>query len=138
MKKLKNHSAITLTELVLVVIIVGILVSFGIPKYQKVIKQAKEKDAILNLRLIKAAQNVYRAEMGIFYPDSTGPDDPADADKINANLKLGIMEDDVTYLCSKGTATAFTCDARDASAGWQYKITAALTAPACSAGTCSY
>ncbi|MDP8266691.1 MAG: type II secretion system protein [Candidatus Aceula meridiana] len=136
MKKLKNLSAVTLTELILVVIIVGILVGFGIPKYQKAIKQAKEKNAIVNLRLIKTAQNIYRAEVKNYYPHPAGG--LADADMINTNLKLGLIEDDVTYTCASGSLTSFTCTAGDTSAGWRYEITQSLDAPACSAGVCSY
>jgi len=140
MKKLKNLSGLTLTELILVVIIVGILVSFGIPKYQKVIKQAKEKDAIVNLRMIKAAQNIYRVEVGWYFPKAGGIDDPADADKINAGLKLGLLSGDVTYSCKGGDAVSFNCTAGGTSSGvaWAYSITPALDVPTCTTGNCSY
>jgi len=77
----------TLLELIVVVIITAILVSLAIPQYTKTIERAKEKEAIANLKLMQAAQKIYKLEQGFFYPDFGTA---VAVDVINENLRLDL------------------------------------------------
>ena len=54
--------AFSIVELIIVVIVVGILVSFGMPAYLKAKTKAIDREAQSQLKLIQAAQKVYRME----------------------------------------------------------------------------
>ena len=118
-------------ELMVVVVAVGVIAAFGIPNYQKSINISVAKDAVSNLKLIAAAQQVYMARNGTYYPSNAMT---ATVYQINSNLKLNIMEQQgVTYSC---TNAAPQCSATKGS--WSYSVTLPTTLPVCTAGTCPY
>ena len=53
--KRTNEGAFTLLELIIVIIIVGILSSLAIPKYFKMVENARVTEAIVNIRIIREA-----------------------------------------------------------------------------------
>ncbi len=57
-----SKKAMTLIEVLTVVIIIGILAGVAVPRYFKTIERAKDQEAITNLKLIKAAQAIYFVE----------------------------------------------------------------------------
>jgi type IV pilus assembly protein PilA len=73
----------TLIELLIVVIIAGILVALGLPSYTKIKEQALDREAKVNLKLIQAAEKIYRIEVGGYYPSG-------DIANLNLYLKLEI------------------------------------------------
>jgi type II secretory pathway pseudopilin PulG len=83
----KKIRSVTLLELLTVVLIIGILVALTIPRFSTMRERALDKEAKANLKLVQAAEKIYRLENLIYYP--TGED--ADTAGINANLRLDLQ-----------------------------------------------
>lgn len=66
----KSFKGITLIELLIVVVIVGILASIAIPIYTDYLIRARRADAKTALEQVRAAQEMYRAEKGCFAQDN--------------------------------------------------------------------
>jgi len=88
MKKITK--GFTLVELIVVVIIIGILVAIAVPAFLKTQERAFDKDAIASLKLIQAAEKIYRQETGFYYPPTGSETDPSN---INTFLKLSLPKD---------------------------------------------
>lgn len=57
---------LTLTEVLIVVIIIGILATLALPMLTKTIEKAKVGEAISNLNLIRTGEKIYFLEYGYF------------------------------------------------------------------------
>jgi len=64
-----NNRGITLIELLIVVVIVGILASVAIPVYSNYMVRARRADAKIGLEQIRASQEMFRAERGRYSND---------------------------------------------------------------------
>jgi len=82
---MKGKRGVTLIEVMVVVAIVGLLAAIAIPAYNDYITRSRRSDAFTALETVRAAQEMYRAEKGL-YVDATG---------FSANLLAG---------CSSGMA----------------------------------
>lgn len=95
---------ITLVEILIVVIIVGIVASLGIFNFSNVKEDALKKEAFGNLKLIRAAERIYYLEQGEYYIGDTIP-------KLNNNLRLALPNKSSpdweydTDICGCGLAT---------------------------------
>lgn len=89
---MKTEHGFTLMEMMIVVVLVGILAAFAIPNYDKAVKKAYERSAITQLTTIHAANEIYRAQNGTYWPSSL-----ADADEINTALDINIIPENVNY-----------------------------------------
>ena len=78
--KLKNTKAFTLLEVMIVLVIIGVVVTFGIPRYTTMIERTLDKIAIGNLKLIGADIKIYQMELGC------GDINCVDTDCFNATL----------------------------------------------------
>lgn len=67
--RIKNNQAFTLTELLVVVILVGILASLAIPRFGKSTNKAMETEAKLALLQVQELQKVYYLEFRTFSND---------------------------------------------------------------------
>ncbi len=124
------NKAFSLMELMVVVVVVGVVAAFGIPNYQRSLNISIAKDAVANLKLIAAAQQVYYARNNSYYP-SAGT---VNLFNINSNLHLNILEQQgISYSCN---SVAPQCSATRT--GWTYSVTLPTTLPVCTAGTCPY
>jgi prepilin-type N-terminal cleavage/methylation domain-containing protein len=56
----------TLLELIVVIVILGVLAVIALPKFSKIKETSIDKEAIANLKLIQAAEKIYKLEMTIF------------------------------------------------------------------------
>jgi len=65
---------VTLTELLVVVIIIGILATLALPMLVKTLERAKVGESVSNLNLIRAGQKIYFLEYGYFAGGSGGLD----------------------------------------------------------------
>ncbi len=123
-KNALKKKALTMTELVLVVITVGVVVAFGATQYQDIMKNARQKTAKLNLNLIQSAQEFYFDKNLSYYPMAAGT---ADVAAINSNLKLAITADVLGYTCTfSSLGTDYDCQAKFPATGaadWYCQVT---------------
>jgi len=77
-----------LSELIVVLVIVGVLAGLALPRYNKAIETARAKEALAVLEQIRIAQRVYFIAEKFYYPGVTSAED--DIIQINADLHLGI------------------------------------------------
>jgi len=73
--------AFTLIELIVTLIIIGILAVLAFPQFSKTKEHAIGKEAIANLKLIAAAEKIYRIEANTYISESN-------ISNINTDLKL--------------------------------------------------
>ena len=72
--------AFTLIELLVVVLIIGILAAIAVPQYQKAVEKAHMTEAVVNLRAIANAHQVYYLANGVYAG-------PSDMDKLDLQLE---------------------------------------------------
>lgn len=63
-KKRNNQSGFTLVELMIVIAVIGILVSFAMPKFANVTQKAHDAKTLADMNTIKNAAQLYIAERG--------------------------------------------------------------------------
>lgn len=97
-----KNRAVTLMELIIVVIILGILATMGVVNYRKTTLSAFEKEAQSNLRLIQSAEEVYFLEMNT-YVGCTIPGNATTS--CNGVLHLSLPERNWTYAAAGNTTT---------------------------------
>ena len=68
---MKGKEGVTLIEVMIVVVIVGILAAVAIPAYDNYVTRSRRSDAYTALETVRAAQEMYRAEQG-FYTGALG------------------------------------------------------------------
>lgn len=72
---------VTLIELLIVIIVVAILASLGLINYGPLKEKSLDREAVASLRLIMAAEKVYRMEVSEYYAGGTNVN-------LNDNLRL--------------------------------------------------
>lgn len=82
---IRDDSSVTLLELIVVVIIIGVLAILALPQLRVARVNALDREAQANLRLIQAAEKIYRME-ATFYAVC------ADRGAINTTLLLDIPD----------------------------------------------
>ena len=133
MKK-NEYKAFTIMELLIVIIIVGIMVAFSIPNYNKSVTRAYEQDAVMQLSTIHAAEQIYLAKEGAYWP--TGTSYPVD--QINATLHTNTIENGMTYTCIPNPP-GFRCTAQRFDGTFTVQIKDGVLSninPCCSSGVC--
>jgi type IV pilus assembly protein PilE len=105
----RNHKGITLLELLVVIVIVGILAAVAIPSYNGYLLRARRADAKTVLEQIRAAQEMWRAERGSYaINDGNGT---AVAKLTNTMGVPASPVGDYGWAFTVGTATTFTARA---------------------------
>jgi prepilin-type N-terminal cleavage/methylation domain-containing protein len=61
----------TLLELLAVIIVIGILAAIALPNFTPMREKTLDKEAQASLRLVLAAQKIYRMESTFYFPHST-------------------------------------------------------------------
>jgi type IV pilus assembly protein PilE len=61
---MRGQQGVTLLELMIVVVVVGILAAVAIPAYNNYVTRSRRSDAFTALETVRAAQEMYRAELG--------------------------------------------------------------------------
>lgn len=137
-RRIRNSvNAFTLTELMVVVIIVGMLAAFGLPSFQRATLKNRERRAIVHLINIHGANEIFSARNGNagYWPGPGG-----NLAAINAGLSLNIIDNDMNYSYSRSSPTAYTATAAWPNTGsFTLRINRnAVTAtnPCCAAGSC--
>lgn len=92
MKKNKRALGFSLSELIIVIIILGILAGISIPAYRKFLDASEDKQARAVLQTIWAGQKVYYQKNGYYYPPPPATY-ATDINSINAGLRLNLLPD---------------------------------------------
>lgn len=125
-----------LTELIIVVLIIGILAAIAVPNYVRTQERARVSEAIVALKLIRVGEEIYQGEYGAFY----GPDgDFTAGGTANTNLRLDLNETNWDYDVTAVGANTFTATADRTSGGYDscvYTITESAADPSISSGIC--
>jgi prepilin-type N-terminal cleavage/methylation domain-containing protein len=120
----------TLTELMVVTTLIGVMAAMSIPSFQRAMIQSRADIAVANLRTIWAAQRLYWLENHSYAELS-----PAQTVLIQSQLldpSLPLTESNATYqaggyyysaVAASGTATTFTATATNVFAGPPNMIT---------------
>lgn len=92
--RVEERKGMTLIEIIAVIVIIGILAAIAIPNFNTQREHIYGKEAIANLKLIAAAERIYRLEMNDYYlPFGT----ESNVLNLNSNLKLRLNETNWDY-----------------------------------------
>lgn len=89
MLSIRTKCAFTLTELIIVVIIVGILTAIAVLNFITVTENTRAKEAISSLKQIKAAETIYRYGENTYWPAGATKNNIT---TINTQLRLDLDE----------------------------------------------
>ena len=67
----KAHKGFTLVELAVVIVVIGVLAAFGVPRFIKSVERSKAAEAFVYLAAVRDAQERYHAQQGIYSSDLT-------------------------------------------------------------------
>ncbi len=128
----KKLAGITLVELIVVIIITAILASLGVANYGKLTEKALDKEAVITLKLIQAAEKIYNNDYAHYFPSSGS----ADTAQINSALRLSapITSAKWNYAVSD---TATVTATRNISGGRAWTLDILNEIPTCSGLGCS-
>gem|GEM_PF-296414 len=109
---LLNKKSFTLIELIIVVVIIGILASMGLPGFNKTKERALDREARANLELIIAAEKIYRMENGRYWPIPPSAviagNSTANINSINTELRVSLPATTSTSPSMLGTISPWT------------------------------
>src|ERR1700719_3970718 len=77
----KTRKGFTLVELAVVIVIIGVLAAFGVPRFLKSVERSKAAEAFAYLAAVRSSQERYQAQNGIYSSDVTSLDIKASAPK---------------------------------------------------------
>jgi len=109
----------TLLEIITVILIVGVLATLAVTHYTPARDRAIGREAVAALRLIAAAERIYRMELGGYYPP-LGASPETNVALINRDLRLLINENNWDYYIDSNGDNTFTAHADRT--GCQYTI----------------
>lgn len=109
-----KKKSFALLEIIIIAIIISILAGLALPQYLKSRENAIGKEARANLKLIAAAERIYRLEGGFYYPrpSPSGTYIESDPALINTFLKLDLDERHWDYAITTSASDAFTATTR--------------------------
>ncbi len=122
MKYDRYSQGITLVELLVVILIIGILAGIAVPVYTQYMVRARRSDAKTVLEQVRAAQEMWRAERGTYAVDAGG--NTAETILINTmGVPPSPINVDYTWAFTVKTGTTFTARAtpnstRQVADGW--------------------
>jgi len=67
----KNRGGFTLVELAVVIVIIGVLAAFGVPRFLKSVERSKAAEAFAYLSAVQGAQERYNIQHGTYASDIT-------------------------------------------------------------------
>ncbi|MBN1912843.1 MAG: prepilin-type N-terminal cleavage/methylation domain-containing protein [Candidatus Omnitrophica bacterium] len=90
--------AVTLIEIMVVLIIIAILIALALPGFNQTKERGLTKEAKANLKLISVAEKIYRMKNAFYYPYSGSE---TVASNINESLKVKLFEENWDYSITK-------------------------------------
>jgi len=112
----------TLVELIIVVVIIGILVTFAAPQFRITKERTLDKEAKANIKLIQAAERIYNMELGYHFPLVGSPIDPTNTSQINEYLKLSLPTSGAWNYSTDSTGLAVACRKPNCDRHWNVWI----------------
>jgi type IV pilus assembly protein PilE len=100
---MKSKKGITLIELLVVIVIVGVLAAIAVPLYTNYMQRARRADAKTALEQLRAAQEMFRAERGVYSTDIA---------QLRGTWGVPAVSGDYAILMNSSTATTFFAEAR--------------------------
>jgi prepilin-type N-terminal cleavage/methylation domain-containing protein len=97
----RTRKGFTLVELAVVIVIIGVLAAFGVPRFLKSVERTKASEAFAYLAAVRSAQERYIAKEGI-YADAV-----SNLDIVQATPKNFVVGD-VTASSANGGAPTWT------------------------------
>jgi type IV pilus assembly protein PilA len=74
MCEVRNRKGFTLVELAVVIVIIGVLAAFGVPKFLKSVERSKAAEAFQYLAAVRSAEERYIAKEGVYTSNLTDLD----------------------------------------------------------------
>lgn len=100
-------------EIMVAVVVVAIVAAFAIPNFVKATQKAEERQMIVNLRSIAAAQEIYKAKNGNYWPAHVlaTPTVNQGVAAINSALQLTIQASGTrySYQCNSSVTQSYRC-----------------------------
>ena len=109
-QKMKSRVGLTLIELLMVIVIVGVLAAIAVPMYSGYMQRARRADAKTALEQVRAAQEMWRAEKGSYAIDDGGGTALAKL-RTTMGAPATTISNYYTWSFTVKTATAFTAQA---------------------------
>lgn len=100
---MKGEKGVTLIEVMIVVVIVGMLAAIAIPAYNDYVTRSRRSDAFTALETVRAAQEMYRAEQG-FYAGAIGSLAGCASTMAGDNYTISITRTDNTHFTALAAA----------------------------------
>jgi type IV pilus assembly protein PilA len=69
--RMRTHKGFTLVELAVVIVIIGVLAAFGVPRFLKSVEKSKAAEAFAYLSAVRSSQERYLAQNGTYATDIT-------------------------------------------------------------------
>ena len=113
-RKIKKQLGFTLIELMVVVVILGILATLAVPRYNRFVAKSRQSEAKTNLGHIAMLEDAYRVEYEEYVNLTAIGDDPGGTTACTSTLKknlLGFRPSDCTKLRYKYDVTGATSTA---------------------------
>jgi len=108
-------------ELMVVVIIVSLIAGFAIPNYMNVVTKGQKDYAKEQLRIIHAANQIYRSKFGAYWPTDLNTYQLSD---INEQLNINIIAGPLEIKCKGVVNGEYQCAAYPppATSSWCYEL----------------
>jgi len=101
----KQQHAFTVTELVIVAIILALIIGIALPNFSKTKTRAFERDAIAQLNIFHEANKFYFSREGEYLPADTSGDLLS---YVNDELNINLAENDSTLAYAPGAGDTYT------------------------------
>lgn len=88
LRPIADRRAMTLVELMVVVIIIGILVSLAVPMFSKTMENTIGREATVSLDQIWAGERIYNSTQGFYFPKSVATE--GSIATLNAKLRTDL------------------------------------------------
>lgn len=129
-QRLKMPFGFTLTEILIVMMILTTILAFAVPNYNQAKLRAYEKTMTGQLQMLADANKMYMARNGFFLDGSFN-----DVAPVNAGLNLYLLlPENTTFSYRRNTLLDYL--ATMTNSGFTLRISQSTSSPCCSAGSC--
>ncbi|MFA6358107.1 MAG: prepilin-type N-terminal cleavage/methylation domain-containing protein [Candidatus Omnitrophota bacterium] len=127
------NKGFNLVELIVVLVIVGIIITFAAPQFGVTKERALDKEAKATVALIQAAERIYKMEAGFYYPPAASTSVVAD---INTWLKLDLSAAAPSWTYAVDDSNKRTTASRKPSGSRVWTLTFSGDTPVCTGTAC--